>query len=804
MRRLLFTLISVLLITVLASAQNSVKKLLREGEISYSNQDYNEALASFLLADSLSKNDLRPAYWIGVTYLSIKGKELHAIPYLERSLRMRNLPYDVHKNLGTLYHQTFLFDKAIQQFSAYLGKALPNDGFIAYCERMIEISANAKKVAGRKAQKSINALPQRINKGYSEYAPFISADMQTLVFTRFDFPEHSLETDQLIKSFFISRSTDGQNWSNPIKLILPSKHDITKAELAGISLDGFTLYLSMGEPNRANLYSAKINENKLENIVPLPSNINSLFGESRITFSADGSSCIFSSNRPGGIGESDLYRSDLNPDGSWTLPVNLGTTINTPFNEDAPFWHPDGKRFIFASEGHSSIGGYDLFETQLNEDKFWQTPVGINYANTVYDDKYFMIDAKGEKAFFAQSLNYFPGRFKIFTTDLQENIPLTMVKGSIKIGNPPKPLATKIKVYDNETKKRVKYTYSPNEYTGKYLMIFPPGRNYDIVIEAEGFLPHLINVYIPEQSYFYELFQEITLESIEIKNKRVGENIRVRNTFYDIYKTPLSDTLVSDLNKDDQKNYDHLLQIIGDIIYQTDSIGLESLEQLTTQSEKKNVDPDYSSLFSLIGEAIESTDSLSLSVLDQNTLYDEVVVSPTYYQQNDPKKSLVASIYGQDTVITAPPIKSDEQRIIVPKIAEQHDSTKIFQNSKISDRYYVYHEKIYFDVNDIAIEAEYYPILNAIAHVMHNNPKFGIEIHGYTDPQGTEAYNHLLSERRAKAALKHIVGQGIARYHAIVIPHGVDNAPIELSNKEDLFGMKRRVELKIFEIKTND
>lgn len=783
-------------------AQTSFKSLMQTGQSLYSNQKYHQALACFRSADSITKNDLNPSYWIGKTYLEIKGQELNAIPYFERAQKMRNAPIEVHRHLGTLYHQTFAFDKAIKQFSTYLNKAPYDDGFVKYCERMIETSANAKKIAGNRTPKSIKLLPQTINKAYSEYSPLISTDMQTMIFTRVSYPYDVNDINSMRKSFMISQSDGGNIWTEPIELELPDNMDINQVDLAGLSFDGFTLYLSVGEKTSCNLYSSQIKDTKIVNVERLPDAINSRFGEYGISFSHDGQSCIFSSSRPGGVGGIDLYSSELGSDGTWSNPVNLGPTINTPHNEDMPFWHPDGKRLIFASEGHQSIGGYDLYTSYLNEDGFWTTPVGIDFANTVYEDKYFRIDAKGQKAFFAQAINFYPSRYKIFSTDLQENIPLTMVKGSIKAGTPPKPHKAKIKVYDNETKERIKYAYSPDEFTGKYLMIFPPGRNYDIYIEADGFLPQLISVFIPEQKYFYELYQEVILESIEIQNQRVGENLKVRNTFYDIYKTYLGDSLIVDVSDDDQKNYDHLLQLIGDIICQTDSIGLENLDKMvsTKHQNQYSSDKDYSALFDLIGEAIEKTDSLSLALLDHNTLYDEVVVSPTYYRGGDPSKSLTEQIYRSDTLLTVSPVKTDEQRIKVPKITDEGDSGLKFRNSKESDRRIVFRETIYFDLNDIAIASKFYPVIKSVADLMNNNSKLGVELHGYTDPQGAESYNLHLSERRAKSVLKHISGLGVDKSRAIVTPHGIDYSPIELKDIKDVFGLKRRVEINVFEL----
>ena len=83
---------------------------------------------------------------------------------------------------------------------------------------------------------------------------------------------------------------------------------------------------------------------------------------------------------------------------------------------------------------------------------------------------------------------------------------------------------------------------------------------------------------------------------------------------------------------------------------------------------------------------------------------------------------------------------------------------------------------------------------------MNNNSKLGVELHGYTDPQGAESYNLHLSERRAKSVLKHISGLGVDKSRAIVTPHGIDYSPIELKDIKDVFGLKRRVEINVFEL----
>ena len=120
--------------------------------------------------------------------------------------------------------------------------------------------------------------------------------------------------------------------------------------------------------------------------------INSRNWEGHATVSNKGNRIIFSSNRPGGIGGKDLYSADLQEDGSWSNVKNLGTTINTVYDEDAPFFNPDGETFNFSSEGHTSIGGYDIFESQIINDTTFTNPVNIGFPiNTTSNDIFFYV-----------------------------------------------------------------------------------------------------------------------------------------------------------------------------------------------------------------------------------------------------------------------------------------------------------------------------------------------------------------------------------------------------------------------------
>ena len=148
----------------------------------------------------------------------------------------------------------------------------------------------------------------------------------------------------------------------------------------------------------------------------------------------------------------------------------------------------------------------------------WTKPENMGFPiNTTANDNYFTLTADGRRAFFSSDRKGGKGGQDIYSLDMPEeesNIPLTMVKGQILDGETNKPLPTTIYMIDNESGKKLDFVYQPDPTTGNYLIILPPAKNYDMVIESEGFLPYTLNINVPGQTYFYELYQRIYLKTI--------------------------------------------------------------------------------------------------------------------------------------------------------------------------------------------------------------------------------------------------------------------------------------------------
>ncbi len=777
------------------------RKILKNAESYFENEEFDKALPLFLKIDSLIE-DYTVKYKIGACYLNTKYQKLKAIPYLEEVSQTTTIeiPLIVHFDLGNLYHYTYRFDEAIEQYKKYI-EASKKSSFadaatLAKAQRMIQVCKNAIEITTQPFKAEVEILGHPINTMESEYCPMITADDQTLVYMR---DVGIGKTDHPVSSIMISHKIKGDLWGNPSKLDLEneSKYSNKKVSLAGLSPDGQTIFLDIGVGLDQDIYEAKINDTEIVDIKKLNKQINSPFYEGRVSISSDGTELYFVSDRPGGFGGTDIYKATRNRRGEWDEPVNLGEVINTKYNENSPFKHPDNVTLFFSSEGHKTIGGNDIFKSKFENGK-WTEPENLGFPNSTKDDLYFVLNANGQIGYFSTSKNNIYDKHNIFRVNFKDPIPLTLVKGVIKMGSPPKPGAVDIKVYDKETGKRVKYVYNPSPETGKYLMIFPPAKNYDLVISSDKYLPQLVHVYIPYQTYFYELYQEITLEPINLQDNTVGEKVTVNNTFYDLYKTVEADSILMDDLPKQPKYYDHLLELVENIIQTTDTMRINYLDPAKLKEHESN---NVESLLNMIEEAIETTDPVTLTILDANARQKDKIKETHFYIDGDKSKSLEMQVIGNDTLYTAPPIKSatTQHSILSTTEIPKHTTKAIynFKASKIADRNYIHRYQILYDVNADQIPASAYKDLEEISRTLINNPSLGAEVYGYADSQGEKRYNLTLSRLRAQNVLKYFIDNKVNQQKIIAKGFGEDYANTEVQDSQ----YHRKVEINIFELK---
>ncbi len=542
--------------TISSFAQNTKQKqkeqsgeLLNKAEEYLFFQDYSHALPLFLKLDSLNPNNSIVQYKIGLCYLKSTENKKKSIPYLEfaaGNIDPSEIPNDVYFNLAHAYHLDYKMDDAIKMFEKYKTYFKKEDEKYIQADLEITMCKVAKGLVAHPIKAEIKNLGSIVNSPYADYGPVISADESVLIFTSRRQGGTSNEltpTGEYFEDIYISYKIDNK-WSSPVSI---GANINTKGHEAsiGLSADGQQLYIYKDDNLDGNIYVCDLIGDTWSAPKKLGPNINTKAWEPSASLSADGNTLYFVSNKKGGFGGRDIYKSQKLPDGSWSLSQNLGSVINTQYDEDAPFIHPDGKTLYFSSNGSNSMGGFDIFSSTLIDFNLWSAPENVGYPiNSTDDDVFYVLSASGKHAYYSTFKPEGSGEKDIYliTLELPKETPLTVLKGIITLD--PKALASaRIIVTDNESGVLIG-TYTPNSKTGKYLLILPPGKDYNIAVEAEGYLFHSENLNVPANSAYNEINK-----AIELAPLKVGEKIVLRNIFFDVDKTLLRKQSSTELDR---------------------------------------------------------------------------------------------------------------------------------------------------------------------------------------------------------------------------------------------------------------
>jgi outer membrane protein OmpA-like peptidoglycan-associated protein len=388
-RLLLFT--SFCLLSSLILAQN-VRVDFNDGEFFLAEEDYEEALYAFgKVYNNGYKDNAYINYRMGQCLINIPGRKTESIPYLEKAIQSisekvregrfgeENAPPDALLYLGNAYRINMEIDKAIEKYNEFANYIDSKDVILqAYVDQQIVACGNALVGITNPVEISVGNLGQLQETHADRYNMQVSGDLQTMAF---------MGKNPFYNGIYVAVK-NGEVWGRPMN-ITPSVASDGNMDVVGLSYDGTKMLLAVTDQFTSNIYESVYENGRWNPAVSLGKPINTKFYEGHACYSPDGQSIYFSSNRTESTGGMDIYRSDLQQDGSWGEPVNLGPAVNTILNEDAPTMSPDGKRLYFSSQGHSTMGGFDIFYAELLEDgSFYEVPVNLGYPLNTSDDDY--------------------------------------------------------------------------------------------------------------------------------------------------------------------------------------------------------------------------------------------------------------------------------------------------------------------------------------------------------------------------------------------------------------------------------
>jgi hypothetical protein len=388
-------------LSLLSQEVKNLQESFLEAEYFFMYEDYSDALPAYLQLYENMPENANIAFRIGVCYLNLSGKKNLSVSYLEAATKNISAkhkdgtisqiaaPYDALYELGNAYRINFQFDKAKEAYVKYKETLLSDDTEnINFIEHEILVCDNAKSLIAKPVNFTLENMGNIFNDEKSNFNPVISADGKSFAF---------MVSLKFYDAVMFSRLVNGK-WSSPIN-ITPDLQSDGDFYISCLSSDGKMLFLSRDDNFNSDLYYSTFDGTKWSKAVKLNKNINTKSWESHAFISEDGNYLVFASDRPGGYGGLDIYIS-RKENGDWGPAVNIGPEINTPFNEDRPSLINNRKNLFFASQNHNNIGGYDIFKSEMQPNGLWSKPQNLGYPlNTPDDNIFFMPVGNGMSGF---------------------------------------------------------------------------------------------------------------------------------------------------------------------------------------------------------------------------------------------------------------------------------------------------------------------------------------------------------------------------------------------------------------------
>lgn len=667
---------SALSTTVFAQEINK-NKTLRLARKALFKEKYTEAQAEYLkLVNAEPTNDVYN-FEAGLSYLFSTFQQNKSIPLFEAALQhsSQDTITELYYYLGKAYQLNSEFEKANESFEKFdrFIDHQTKSGKILKSDVLKEINYNgngAKFLAEKNNNITIENIGTQVNSIDREYAPVIHQSGEVILFTsRRKYKGNKLDKGDLMpyEDIYAAKKTEN-GWQlltdkSELKKYLPENVN-TKKHDASItySADGNTIYTYKKDA----IWQSAFNNGNWGLLKKLDETVNaSKFNVPSVTISADGNSLFFVSTRKDGIGGKDIYKSNKNANGEWDAPILLNANINTKDDEDGPYLTEDGKTLYFSSTGHSSIGGYDIFKSELINGE-WSTAqsLGIPY-NSPADDIFYVVDKTNKNGFFSSSRVEGNGAFDLYSFSSEcKNLENTEIRGIVYDNLNRKPLRSNLKLTNNESNTDVISTTSLAS-NGKFLLVAKPENSYILTVEAEGFSSQQITIFVPKQCDYFQLFSEISLEKVTIDNKDY-QVATLRNSFFNRAELNTNSTVDTAVNVPDFKDD-------ADTYYQDD---------IAFMAKSRNFTPENTPNYNVISDTIEFK---SVAVAATDTKYPEF--GPVYF---DFDKSNLTKEAKKELDKIATYLRSEEGKDLVLNITGHTDgkrdmelNRKIFAKKKI-------------------------------------------------------------------------------------------------------------------------
>lgn len=551
---------------------------------------YEAALPHFLKAYTFNPKSADLNLNIGLCYM-YSSQKYEALSYFENAVILNSTVHPkINYFLGAAHHINHEWVKAKAFYEAYRGQVGKDKNELSLVDKRLLECSIGEKLTANPVKVKIENLGASVNSEFAEYSPHVTADESQLFFTgrRKDTNgggRAEVDGKYYEDIYMCTRGADGK-WLAAKNLGTPLNSNMNDAT-SGLSSDGHTLFVFKGDEGNGDIFVSTLGSKGWAPPSSLGKNVNTNDHESSASLSPDGNTLFFVSDRKGGLGLRDIYYCKYDEKKkAWGDAVNIGAPVNTPYDEEGVWMHPDGKALYFSSKGNGTMGGYDIFYSR-NESGKWADPVNVGYPiNSADDDVFIEMSANGLTLYFASFKRDGMGEKDIYTATYTEQTLSTakvaLYKGFVFDEVSKLPVSASIELVDLEKNEPIG-KFNTDASTGKFLVSLPAGKNYGAVIQADGYLFSSDNFNIPDTADYNEYNKDIYLKPVAAGSAIVLNNIFFETAKWDLKNQSANEMqrLVGFLNANSKMR----IEIAG----HTDNVGNEDGNQKLSENRAKAV-----------------------------------------------------------------------------------------------------------------------------------------------------------------------------------------------------------------------
>jgi outer membrane protein OmpA-like peptidoglycan-associated protein/tetratricopeptide (TPR) repeat protein len=818
---LLFLCISISFQTF-SQDQKKLKKLYSEAVNVMLQEDYAAALDKFLALEQMGLKNANTSASIGICYLNIVGENEKAIPYLEKGVqdvtssykegnyKEEKAPIEAWFYLAKAYRFNEQYEKSIEAYKKYKTFVEASDvWFHDFIDLQVQSCQNAMDFMQNPVK--FNEILEPFNRDGENYYPVISGDGKTLLFTAYQETIDKRSGDVEYLEVIYYSKYNGQEWSEPIDITGQLASD-GYFSTCHVNFDGTFLLMYKWDYEDENIYYSELVDGEWSSVTRMKKNISSNFNESHASISPDGEAIYFA--RETELQTKDIFVSRKDKKGRWGVGVPLPASINTPYEEDTPFLANDGKTLYFASEGHNSMGGYDIFKSVYDETLgTWSEPQNLGYPiNSSKDDIFFVPIGDQSEAFMAR---YPEGstQKKIYRLEFKNRERVVKVPTEVSPiaadvpGESPSAIdSTTLNTGQTAPTAETKTLILPSEYELQGSIKLMEDESLD-----QSFYVHIAQV--PNGNVVAAISPDVTTGEFKAMLKPGNYNVKVFGEGYEPAEQPL---FISDLREEPQilafvqmqKTQTAPVEPIADNTSyenttQTNTVDANAKNtSAATQTSESNVAPFELKGRLRLGDNKNPNSSFKITVKEDGSgkIVDEI-------RPDAGTGNFTTRLHAGTYQVKAEGNGYDPAEKTI-NITQGQANSQVFtflemSPSGISSGEFVEIKSILFEYGSAELNQGDEVEIEKLARLMEVNPSLYVEVQGNTDNKGNDAQNLRLSMQRSRSVVSYLLSRGIEPHRFVSRAFGEENAvamnenPDGSDNPEGR-ALNRRVDIKIF------